>query len=105
VFDKIAGIGYGCRNSLGYPVSAIDSEWVCAQINEDYFDLTPVIGIDSAWSVEYGYSVTGGKTASGPHLYFVTLWNIEHESGWNQGPFAGLDSERNVESGRNITPA
>src|SRR3569623_942480 len=52
-------------------VAAPDLDNLFAQIDEDHFDLTPVVGIDRARRIEHGDAVFCCQTRSGTNLRLV----------------------------------
>ena len=61
--------------------AALDVEVVISKIDQDYFYLTPVVGINGPRRVEAGNSVLEGKAGPRPHLRFIALRDLEDEAG------------------------
>lgn len=96
---------YSMYDELGNPIPVSDDERLIPQINQNYANFTPVIGINSTRSIENGYAVLEGKTAPGPHFSPVFLRQGNGDAGgdeaptaWCQGDFVRFQTGEEVHS-------
>ena len=89
---------------LGYPVSSLDPERSLAEVDEDHSDLTPVVGVDGAGSVEHRDPVPQGKPRTRPHLGFVAVRYLDREARRNQSELTRRDLEVRFDARKKVEP-
>ena len=70
-FNK-GDFGQFADHHLGDAVAALDNKRLSAEIIEDRFDFSTIVGIDCAGGVGHGDVIFGGKSAAWTDLCLVT---------------------------------
>jgi len=86
-------------------VAAFYCERVAAVVDEDYFDFSPIIGVDCSGGIEDGYAMFQSQPASRTNLYFQSFRYIKAKSGGYQNTFTRSNHNILIHSGANIAPA
>jgi len=75
---------YGRKYHLGNSHSALDYEFLCSQIDEQYHDLAAIIAVDRAGRIQAGDAMLEGEARSGTYLRLVSIGDFEDQTRWNQ---------------------
>ena len=63
-----------CNDHLCNSLSVVDYKFLVAEVYEDDTDFSSIVGVDSAWGVQYGYPVLDSESAPWPDLCLKSLW-------------------------------
>ena len=78
---------------LADAVTIMNCERLVGEIDEYCANLAAVIGVDGAWSIEYGNSTLGGETASWAYLRLVAFGQLDEDASRDEGTRKRLDSD------------
>lgn len=87
---------------LGDPFTPPYDKGICAVINNDHADLSPIVGINSARRVDEGNSVLEGKTASWPDLRLKTIGQGYGNAGGNKRSVSRLKHQIRIHIGTQV---
>jgi hypothetical protein len=77
-------------HQLSDPISSPDTDGRLAQVDGDYTDFAPIIGIDGTWRVNQAEPFTQGPSGTRPNLALVTGRDLNCKTGWDQTACAGF---------------
>ncbi len=72
------------KYKLGNAISSYNPEIVFSVVDEDYFNLAPVVAIDCTGAVKHRYSMSGSEPGSWPHLGFIAGWYCHLQAGGDE---------------------
>jgi hypothetical protein len=81
------------KHHLGNPVTVRNAERLFPEIVEEHLDLTAVIVVDRAGSVEHSDQVARCQAATRTHLRLEALRNLEPQAGGHDCQLSGRDDD------------
>lgn len=80
------------KNYLGYALPSLYLEWFGREIDQDYLEFSPIIGIDGSRGVEYGQATAGGKSAARAYLDLISGRDFQKKAGRHYCPAERFDN-------------
>src|SRR4051812_28056116 len=80
-----------CYDHLCDPVAMLHSEWLRPEIDQQYLDLSAIIGINSTRRVKHRNPMLVSQAAPGPDLRLIICRKFNIQAGRNQDPLQGVD--------------
>jgi len=82
------------KDELRNTHTSFDNGIFASQVNQNYLDLSPVIGIDGPGCIEGRNTLFDRKAAPGPHLDLIFGGDTDDKTGGNELPLARSQNDR-----------
>lgn len=81
--DKLTLFTTG-NDHLGDTLAVINDEVFLRQVNQNYTNLTTIVGINSAWGVQHCQTMLQRQSATWTYLCLVALGQCNMQTRWNE---------------------